>query len=312
MRNQESSLSTEQISFIGAWRPATTGERLLHFLVTEVAELKAIGPSTIDWLAGIPRSQSIAGFLHGVVVLHVFGRLLQAAKAYRAQHVDDEANCLLLIEAFLLDKLNITRATCANFEALAPLALEAARASSRNSHNVSLGKRREVQEEFKGNFHCYSCGAELDPSESRKEVPHSKKPWRMVPNGRFAEYEHIWPHSFGGDTIVENLTLVCLPCNDAKENSVSWEWTLVQSLLPTANLGGTTLDPKHTSRAIKMALHMRAAMLYARKHGATLKSALRTIGPREAAVMLVDVDDTPDFFNLRVHDAVRTGIQWEA
>lgn len=53
-------------------------------------------------------------------------------------------------------------------------------------------------------------------------------------------------------------------------------------------------------------------MLYARKHGTTLKDALRTIGPREAKVMIVDVDDTPDFFNLRVHDVRRTGIQWDA
>lgn len=53
-------------------------------------------------------------------------------------------------------------------------------------------------------------------------------------------------------------------------------------------------------------------MLYARKHGTTLKDALRTIGPREAKVIIVDVDDTPDFFNLRVHDVLRTGIQWDA
>ena len=217
-----------------------------------------------------------------------------------------------MIEAFLVDKLNITRATCDNFTDLAPLALDAARASRRNSHSVSQGKRREVQEEFKGAFRCYSCGAELDPFEGRKEVPHPEKPWRKMPNPRFTEYEHIWPHSFGGDTIVANLAPVCLPCNDAKENSVSWEWTLVQSLLPTAGLGQPTLDPKHTTRSIKVSLHMRAAMLYARKHGTTLKDALRTIGPREASVTIVDVDDTPDFFNLMVHDAQRTGIQWEA
>lgn len=145
-------MTTERTSFIGKWRPATTGEQLLHFLVTNAAELKEVGPSTSDWLAGVSRSQAIAGFLHGIVVLHVFGRLLQAAKAYRARHVDDEANCLSLIETFSIDKLGITRATCNNFEGLAPLALDAARASSKNSHSVSQGKRREVQEEFRGAF----------------------------------------------------------------------------------------------------------------------------------------------------------------
>lgn len=254
----------------------------------------------------------MAGFLNGVVVLHVFGRLLQAAKAFRARHIDDEANCLPLIESFLIDKLNITRATCRGFHNIAPLALDAARASGKNNHVVSAQKRVEVQAEFKGSFRCYSCGAALDPLEKRKEIHHPEKPWRKIPNGRYAEYEHIWPHSFGGDTVVENLAPVCLPCNDAKENSVSWEWTLVQSQLPTSDLGRTELDSKHASRAIKIALHMRAAMLYARKHGTTLKGALRTIGPRENSVMIIDADDTPDFFNLRVHDEARTGIQWEA
>lgn len=304
-------IGTYNTDFIGNWKPATSGERLLHFLVTEVADLNAVGPSSSTWLSGVSRSQSLSGFLNGVVVLHVFGRLLQAAKAYRTLNVDDEAACLPLIETFLVEKLNITRATCRNYNELAPLALDAARASSKNSHIVPPGKRTQVQVEFDGCFCCYSCGATLDPRERRKKVPHPTKPWRLIPNGRFAEYEHIWPHSFGGDTIVENLAPVCLPCNDAKENSVSWEWTLVQSLLPTTELGNPTLDPKLTSRSIKMSLHMRAAMAYARRHGTTLKMALRTIGPREKSVIIIDADDTPDFFNLRIHDVDRTGINWE-
>lgn len=299
-------------SFVGNWKPATSGERLLHFLATDVSELRQISAPTSDLLSGISRSQSISGFLQGVVILHVFGRLLQAAKAYRSKHVDDEDECLPLIENFAIEKLNISRSTCANFSLLAPLALEAARASRKNSHTISQGKRREIQSEFKDAFRCYSCGCDLDPYETRKEVPNPGKPWKKIPNPRFAEYEHIWPHSFGGETIVDNLAPVCLPCNDAKENYVSWEWMQIQSLLPNAELGRDILDSKHTSRAIKISLHMKAAMLYARKHGTTIKGALRTIGPREANVAIIDIDDTPDYFNLRVHDEIRTGIQWEA
>lgn len=304
-------MSEEPTFFIGKWKPATAGEELLHFLVTEVADLKAIGSSSNSWLSGVSRAQSLTGFLNGVVVLHIFGRLFQAAKAQLTYHLDDELTCLTVIESFLVDKLNITGATCRNFNQLAPLALDAVRASGRNSHNVSARKKAEVQEEFKDHFRCYSCGAELDPHERRKEVFHPDKPWRRIPNGRYAEYEHIWPHSFGGDTVVANLAPVCLPCNDAKGNAVSWEWTLVQSLLPSANLQSPFLESKLTTRAIKMSLHTRAAMLYARKHGTTLKDALRTIGPREKQVRIIDAGDTPDFFNLRVHDEDRTGIQWE-
>jgi 5-methylcytosine-specific restriction endonuclease McrA len=298
--------------FLGRWKPTTTGERLLHFLVTNVAELRSLGTSSNDWIPEVSRSRSIADFLHGVVVLHVFGRLLQASKAFRKKHLDDEEKCLLQIENFLIEKLSITRATCDRFDEVAPLALDAARASSKNSHTVSHGKRREIQEECRDTFNCYSCGADLDPYEKTKEIPHPEKPWRKIPNLRFMEYEHIWPHSFGGDTIVANLAPVCLPCNDAKKNSISWEWTLVQSLLPTTDLGQQILDPKHTSRSIRVSLHMRAAMLYARTHGTTLKDALRAIGPRESSVLVIDAEDTPDFFNLKVHNSERTGIQWDA
>lgn len=297
--------------FVGNWKPATKGEELLHFLVENVTDLRAVNSSS-SWLSGLPRGHSLAGFLNGVVVLHIFGRLVQAAKAFRVRHVDDEANCLPLIEGFLLEKLNITRVTCRNYHDLAPMALDAARASAKGSHAVSRNKRLKIQSEFKDRFQCYLCGTELDPYDKRKEVQHPERPWRKISNWRYAEYEHIWPHSFGGDTDLGNLAPVCLACNGAKENSVSWEWTLVQSLFPTAELGSATLHPKHTSRAIKVALHMRAAMLYARKQGTTLKDAFRTIGPRESSVMIIDAEDTPDFFNLRVHDASRTGIQWEA
>jgi hypothetical protein len=305
-------MHTEEVSFVGKWKSATAGESLLHFLATEVTELRIIDSTARDLFSGVSRSQAISSFLHGVVILHVFGRILQAAKAYRSKHLDDENTCLLLIETFVVDKLNITRSTCQNFSSLAPLALNAARMSRKNSHTISQGKRREIQNEFKNEFRCYSCGCELDPYETRKEVSHPQKPWRKIPNHRFAEYEHIWPHSFGGDTVIENLAPVCLPCNDAKENYASWEWMQIQSLLPNAELGREILESKHTSRAIKISLHMKAAMHYAKKHGTTLKGALRTIGPREENVMVIDVDDTADYFNLRVHDELRTGIRWEA
>lgn len=311
-------MSNQPDTFIGKWIPATAGERLLHLLVTDVPDLNAIGASPNTWLANVSRGPALTEFLNGVVVLHVFGRLLQAAKAYRNRNVDDDETSLHQLENFLVDKLNITRSTCSSFASIAPMALEAAKMSSKNNHTVPNKRKKDVQEEFKNCFNCYTCGSELDPFEKNKLVPHwdkkkeKRKPWRMVPNGRYAEYEHIWPHSFGGDTIVENLAPVCLPCNDAKENSVSWEWTLIQSLLPTTDLGQPTLESKHTSRAIKVSLHMRAAMMYARVNGTTLKDAFKTIGPREKSVVVIDTDDTPDFFNLRVHDETRTGIQWEA
>lgn len=305
-------MTKEPFSFLGDWKPATDGERLLHFLVAEVAGFGAINSSALVCLAGIPRSQSFANFLHGVVVLHAFGRLIQAAKAYRERHVDDEKASLSLIALFLTDYMDISHATCGRFEELPALALDAARASSRNSHCVPRRTKQQVQDESRDAFCCYSCGNPLDPTDRRKYIPEPQGSGSLIRNNLFTEYEHIWPHSFGGNTTVDNLALSCQFCNEAKENLTSWEWALVQSLLPTADIGQPTLDHKHTKRSVKMSLHMKAAMLYARKHGTTLKGAMQTIGPREKSVTVIDTDDTPDFFNLRVHDEVRTGIRWDA
>jgi hypothetical protein len=305
-------MKQEMTCFVGNWKPSTCGEHLLHFLVAEVGEFQSIESSAELWLAGIPRSRSFAKFVHGVVVLHAFGRLIQVAKAFRSRHLDDEDTCLSLISGFLLEKMGISHATCQGFEKIPVLALNAARASSKNSHRVPQRNQREVQKEFSGMFCCYSCGGELDPNDRRKLVPDPSDGGKEIKNCRYAEYEHIWPHAFGGNTITSNLAPACQFCNSAKDSEVSWEWGLVQSLIPVTDLDQLTLEDKHLKRSTKISLHMKAAMQYARQNGTTLKDAIRIIGPRESSVAIIDSDDTPDFFNLKVHDVSRTGVHWDA
>ena len=52
-------------------------------------------------------------------------------------------------------------------------------------------------------------------------------------------------------------------------------------------------------------------MTYAHKNGSTLRDALLAIGPREPPVR-IDPDQGYDFFNLRVHDDIRTSVDLDA
>src|SRR3546814_15014473 len=41
--------------------------------------------------------------------------------------------------------------------------------------------------------------------------------------------EHLWPISFGGETIEGNLLPACANCNSRRKHMLSWAWGPVQS-----------------------------------------------------------------------------------
>lgn len=291
---------TTTAGFTGLWKPATAGERLVHFLANNVTDLQTMDLRAMSILAGVTRGPNFGHFLQGCLVLHCFGRLLQVSKHFRTTHLDDASAALLSIETFAIDRLSISRGTCKNFEQLSMLSLEAAEKSAKASATPNNREKFKVRELCHGVYRCYSCDRELSATASREDAS-------------FLSYDHVWPHSFGGDSIEVNLLPSCQDCNTAKQHTISWEWGLVQSILPQTELGEAELHSLRLSRASKIALHMRAAMDYARMHGTTLKDGFLSVGPRLAdRIIVADPDDTPDFFNLRVHDTTRTDVLWEA
>jgi len=121
----------------------------------------------------------------------------------------------------------------------------------------------------------------------------------------YLTYDHLWPHSLGGDSREENLMVACRFCNVVKSDAVLWQWHLVQSLIPASSLGETLLDAHCLTRHQKMALHSRAALSYARTFGTSLKDAYIAVGPRLPLITILNPDDTADFFNLSIHDVSR-------
>lgn len=284
--------------FMGKWKPATSGECLLEFLATRVSTLQLQSGVLDDALGDLPRARSFSHFFQGAVVLHSFARLMQAGKHFRSTSIDSPAEAATNIRRFATDRLNIDRASCPQFDQLAPLVLRAAENSS--DQNAATKKYRdEIVREFSGTLFCYSCGNDLDHRIADREQPD------------YMDIEHVWPHSLGGDTVLDNLLPVCIPCNSKRQHLASWEWALVQAPV-LGSLGKELLDSDQVGKREKIALHARAALTYAKSRGCTLKVAYKSIGHRLplGGVRLIDADDTPDFFNLYAHDADRWNVSW--
>lgn len=281
--------------FVGKWSPATSGEKLLHLLATQVPSLRTQADSMKKVLDDVPRGPSFALFIQGSIVLHAFSRLMQASKHYRGEHHDRPERIDMEIRHFLVDKLNVDKATCPAFDQLISAAVAAAEKSSEASRPTKRF-RADVIREAKGDVYCYSCGGSLDSRISQHD------------NSDYMDIEHVWPHSMGGDTALDNLLPVCTPCNSTRGHLASWEWSRVQAPIH-GPLGEEYLGDKQTSKEEKIALHARAALEYARVHGCTLKAAYRSIGPRNA-VRLLDPSDSCDFFNLYAHNPERHEATW--
>ena len=101
------------------------------------------------------------------------------------------------------------------------------------------------------------------------------------------QLEHIWPQSFGGDSIAENLLPACPACNNAKSDMLLWQ---------NAHIHSFTLKPEPSPQ--ELAQHRRNIFEYASTHRTTLKDAALIIGSVDLSeISSIDRDDAVDFFN---------------
>ncbi len=129
---------------------------------------------------------------------------------------------------------------------------------------------------------CYMCGQQLDYS-TRDENQHDR--YRL---------DHIWPLSFGGNSVEENALPACHSCNGTKTNYPTWCFPHIQFFIHGDY-------PSNADGRIKFAAHYRKARLYAIENNTTLKGAFLQIGPWISNdFSLKDIEDTCDFFNLHV------------
>lgn len=273
------------------WIATTSGERLLFLLLQNHQEWRVLAESLKDAQLRLGRRyDNLSSFFVGASVLHLQQRLLRLAHDVRDQ-VSGRWQQAIELRARACDIIQLTPLEYSGD--YAALIEEVLTSAEQMPKEPGLALKRTVIQN--GPPSCYSCGRLFGAV------------YEDAPDGLKATADHIWPRALGGDTIEENLLPACQSCNSAKGHIAAWQMAWIQPVV-FADVDEEN-GLKSLQREVKMALHVRAAMTYANNNGSTLRDALLAIGPREPPVR-IDPDQGYDFFNLRVHDDVRTSVNW--
>lgn len=273
------------------WVASTSGERLMFMLLRNHQEWRVLAESLIEAKLRIGRRyDDLSSFFVGASVLHLQQRLLRLAHDVREQESDRWKQARMLRER----TCDVIQLTPIEYSGDYPALIEAVLTSSEQMpKEPGAALKRQVIRN--GPKHCYSCGRQFGITTGD------------APNGLQATADHIWPRALGGDTLEENLLPACMSCNSSKGHIAAWQMAWIQPVV-FADIDEQQ-GLKSLQREVKMALHIRAAMTYAHQNGSTLRNALLAIGPRESPVR-IDPEQGYDFFNLRVHDHIRTSVNW--
>jgi hypothetical protein len=283
----------EMLGDIDPWVGTTSGERLLFMLLRNHQEWRALADALKNAKLRLGRRyDDLSSFFVGAAVLHLQQRLLRLAHDVR-EAVPERWQQALELRSQACDIIQLTPIEYSGD--YAAFVEEVLTSAEQMPKEPSPGLKRFVIKN--GPETCYSCGRLF--GAIYEDGP--------APNGLKATADHFWPRAFGGDTIEENLLPACGSCNSAKGHIAAWQMAWIQPVVFADVDEANGL--KSLPREVKMALHVRAAISYAQKNGSTLRDAFLAIGPREPPVR-IDANQGYDFFNLRVHDDISTGVNW--
>jgi hypothetical protein len=131
---------------------------------------------------------------------------------------------------------------------------------------------------------CYICGVTLDYDDRNKRS--------------YFTLDHLWPRSYGGDSVEENLLLSCVDCNTKKGNAALWVASDIHSAFFGLNPKSGRLSRLKSERRI--ALYQRAGVNLALKLHMPLKKAFLELGPWDQ-VSMYDSESVAEMFNMRIH-----------
>lgn len=274
------------------WIATTSGERLLFALLRHHSDWQVLSTALESAKVQMARRyDSLTNFFVGASVLHLQQRLIRQAQDVRDLHPFDRS---LQAEELLVRAEKVVGLSPASYSgSFSALIDEILTSAEQLSANLTPGIKKKVKRA--GPNHCHSCGLQFG----------------IVPPGGdkvlVATADHVWPRALGGDSSEDNLLPTCDICNSKKGHIAAWQMAWIQPIVFADADEINSL--KAFPRDLQIALHIRAAMAYAQENGTTLKDAFLTIGPREKLAR-IDPEQGYDFFNLRVHDPIRTNVDW--
>lgn len=267
---------------------STDGERLAYHVAQNL--LNHVHWDQFAWTLMVTgRGEGLAEFFREISVVNLACRIvragasLQRAAGQRPSRGTDAPTFLQDYRNFCRQQLLIPEAAVDQLIRIAVRALDASRGGISDTLRRGL-KRRTART----HPNCYMCGQSLDFDE--------------VDVNRKFELDHVWPQSYGGNSIEENLLPACGSCNRKKMDYATWGMVGIQSLILGINPTDDELArvPGHH----RFALHYYAARkLLIRNPQKTLKWAFERIRPW-TDVRAQDPADVGDFFNLANHSLI--------
>lgn len=220
------------------------------------------------------RSDFFTDYYAGVFASNLMMRCIKKAK-WIDDNESEEKHKKLLITYFQTVLEMPRNSLGGSFDQFANLVIDAYKSSKK-------GIKPAVKNQFKKKpDFCYICSTSIDDSQGANKN---------------YELEHIWPQSYGGDSIEENLLPACTHCNRAKSHMLLWQNAAIHSfaLKPMADNGELISIQKPE----RIARHRQKIFQYACDNKTTLKDAALAVGSVSLTdLRYIDRDDSIDFSN---------------
>ncbi|WP_188706547.1 HNH endonuclease [Silvimonas iriomotensis] len=266
------------------FKPVTNGERLFQFLILNViGKERASSLDNVSLIQIGGRTDDFADYYAGIFASNLMMRCIKKAKWIdRTDPLHADNNALErhkreLVNYFLTSLEIPKNSLGGNLEQLANYVIDAYRSSKKDiTHTVRKQFKRRPD-------NCYICGVSIDDSSQADQN---------------YELEHIWPQSYGGDSIEGNLLPSCSHCNKEKSHMLLWQNSDVSSFVMMPQAEPHELRSIHKS--VRIARHRRLIFEYACSNKLTLKEAAVAIGSVElASPKYIDKYDSIDFYNIK-------------
>ncbi len=260
------------------FQPTTSGERLFQFILKELHpgqshnEIQSLGVLTVGG-----RGDFFADYILGVSTINMTARLVKKALKVRAG--DDELTHQSEMVRYIQQTLGVNRHS--GDDVVDRLASHALAAASTCGRRINESAKKIVQSR-RIESACYICGTNclFKSTDEKAQV----------------KYEHLWPSSYGGDSVHQNLIPCCWHCNEVKDDMLLWHTGGLFSfvLKPSPSLE----EIKAISRREKVAMYMRLVLQHACLNRCSLKEAAMAIGPVSmTSIYAIDDADAIDFSN---------------
>jgi hypothetical protein len=155
------------------------------------------------------------------------------------------------------------------------------------NHGISDTMRKHfLRKALRQSEPCYLCGCVLN---------HDLK--EHAPKHNDLTLDHIWPQSYGGDSIELNILPACRSCNsNKKQDFPSWAGCDVHSLILSVNPSKDALNS--IQGRYRFALHNRYVKELAVERRISLRDAYLEVGSWCRCPWVEDMEEVADFFNL--------------